>query len=612
MDVCIAALLEINVCLSENFDHHHSLYSEHVVDVAEVLFADHLIHLPRIVYTGDEFEQTVGFLQLEGVVRLLHATDRLKITMSNDEIMEKFIAILLLAVELERGNRLLEMNSCHNYDITESATPYSGNPSLAITPPWKTYKNLRTDHLIHKIRNTCKCITDQHQTYALILEYLLKLLAKNSINCNEALVLMQIVVGATTAGDESIACNSLHMAILEELASTFRWQLQTCMDVTATMTSQTISANGDSDQWFEDRVDGLYESAISIRLSQLPTEPSGSLAGSNAITLKDIKNNILHICLVIETIGCYARKRQQDDYHQKYQVFFMKMLPQLIEKSSSEHYVIRESALMALAGLKRAFNLSTTADLIFVNADYVTQSINTSLKQPDRIENALRILNTATFYNSIESIPHLEGVVHNMIAESSKISQSKNALSFMHAFKCILSNIRQHNVRSTAVDESNDSSLAHTRPATHFSEWAGALTGAMIDIQDGASGDEDNEDDNGEYSSQAIDVDDDNVQSTPYTPPHIQLTVDIMKQCIPRIASNNVDVKLMALECVTIGLDVIKDAEHELLPIVHLVWDPFMQQYRRNKSPVVLRYSFEFLRQVACHAKEFIHQRSTK
>lgn len=618
MNACIPALLEISVCLSENFENHYTLYSEHVVDIAEELFADHLINLPRIIYTGDESEQMVGFLQLQGVVRLLHATNRLKITISNDEIMEKFIAVLLLAVELERENRLLEMNSCHNYDISETAmlavSSHIENQSIAVASPWKNYKNLRTDNLVQKIRNTCKCISEQHQTHALILEFLLKLLAKNSINCNEALVLIQIFVTDAAAKNatepssiESISCDSLHMAILDELACAYRWQLQTHID--DRMMTETIVHNH-TDQWYEDRVDGLYESAISIRLSQIPTEDADSLVRSESITLKDIKNNILHICLVIETIGYYAQKKEHQQ--QKYQVYFMKMLPRLIEKSSSEHYVIREAALMALASLKHAFNLNTTADLIFMNADYVTQSINTSLKQPDQIDNALRILNTATFYNSIESIPHLEGVVHNMILESSKLSQAKNMLSFMHAFKCILSNIREHNSSPDAEGGSIDSTVPVVK--NYFLEWSNILAGAnIVNIQEEEENGG-NDDDAAAEEPLPTDESNENVEQLTQTPPlpHIQLTVDIMKQCIPQIASNNVDIKLMALECLTIGLDLIKDTEQELLPIVHSIWDPFMQQYIRNKSPVVLRYCFQFLQQVARHAKEFIHQRSTK
>lgn len=618
INACIPALLEINVCLSENFEQHYSLYSELVVDVAEELFADHLINLPRIIYTGDESEQMVGFSQLQGVVRLLHATNRLKITIANDEIMEKFIAVLLLAIELERDNRLIEMNSCHNYDVSEISTAHNKSQSITTTPTWKNYKNLRTDNLIHKIHNACKCISEQPQAFALILEFLLKLVAKNSINCNEALVLLQIFVTANTNSpdDESISCDSLHLAILDELGCDYRWQLQT--HVTDQMTTRT-TVHSDSDQWFEDRVDGLYESAISIRLSQIPTEHTDSIARSQSITLKDVKNNILHICLVMETIGYYASMKRQ--HQQKYQVHFMKLLPRLIEKSSSEHYVIRESALMALDSLKRAFNLNTTADLIYVNADYVTQSINASLKQPDQIDNALRILNTASFYNSIESIPHLEGVVHNMIAESSKLNQSKNMLSFMHAFKCILSNIHEHHVKSQAppheaIDNNRISCSTERASAAaqnHFTEWSNVLEKAMTDTQEEEITEDVSESamDIGVETSQANEANTIDEHTT-QTPPHIQLTVNIVKQCIPQIASNNIDVKLMALECLTVGLDVIKHTENELLPIVHLIWDPFMQQYMRNKSPVVLRYCFRFLRQVARHAKEFIHQRSTK
>lgn len=586
---CIPALLEINICLNNENQPHNSSYTENVVDVAEELFATHLVNLPRIIYTGDEDEQMVGFLELQGLVRLLYESNRLKITLSNDDIMEKFIAVLLSAVEMDRDNKLLETNS-HMYDINEMSDL---NQSTDITP-WKNYTNLRNPKILQIVRNTCQCVSKQNQAYTFILEFLFKLLAKNTVSCNEALVLIQIFLDSSENEFEST--DSLHMSILENLLNDYRWQLETHAD------EHSHNSDRESDGiWFEDRVDGLYESAVSVRWSDI--RPNNRPQLSNAITLKEVKNNILHICLVIETIGCYARKKKR-----QYEVCLLKSLPNMIEKSSSAHYFIRVAAVLTLDIFKKAFELNSTSDLIFTNVDYVTQSINTSLKKPHRLNDALRILNTASYYRSIQSIPHLEGVVLNIIAESTKINQSKNMLAFMHAFKCILSNIREYDTKSTnELSSVQPMNCITNLKRNHFDEWIEILQ-AIPCIDDEHIDDDTEIDPSEQNQNDDMDIE----EHKPNIPSYIQLTVNIIKHCIPHIASNDINVKLMAFECLIIGLDLIKDHESELLPIVHLTWDPFMQQCIRNQNPVVLRYCFQFVKQVAIHAKEFINQRSTK
>lgn len=589
---CIPALLEINVCSNTEIQRHYTVYNENVIDIAEESFAAHLINLPRIIYTGDEDEQMVGFLQLHGLVRLLSESNRLKITLSNDDFMEKFIAVLLSAVEMERDNKLLEINS-HMYDINET---FNSIHSTIDIMPWKHFKNLRSPKIVGEIQSTCRCISEQNHAYTFTLEFLLKLLLRNTINCNEALALIQIFLDSSQSDNESI--ESLYISILENLLCNYRWQLETHID--------NISTESDRKNvgvWFEDRVEGLYESAVSVRWSDIRPYDF-QRQKPDTITLKDVKNNILHICLVIETIRCYVRKMKP-----QYEVCLLKSLPQLIEKSSSAHYLIRVSALLALDSFKVAYKLNSTSDLIFDNADYVTQTINTSLKKPHRLKDALRILNTASFYRSIQSIPHLEGVVMNIIAESTKINQTKNMHAFMHAFKCILSNIREYDSKlENEPLKSNEMDFTINTKRDYFDEWLDILK------NDSFSDDEINEDDTEinpteeQMNENLMEID----EEKPNIPSYIHLSVNIIKHCIPHIASNDINVKLMAFECLTIGFDLIKDYESELLPIVHLTWDPFMQQCIRNQNPVVLRYCFQFLKQIAIHAKEFISQRSAK
>lgn len=543
----------------------------------EKQFVDHLIRLFRVAHTGDEDEQIANIRLLRGFIFMLCKADRLKITLSNDITLVKFISVLLSMVELERPMKLLEENN-NIYDLSEKKT--DNVQSLVLlrdNTPWKIYKNLRNPKLIKEIASICKCLSDHVPVNIFILEYLTKLLITNSINCNEALVIVQLIAGPFIEND---SCESMHTVILEQLLRDFRWNLATETSEQPVREHQT---------WFEDHVDGLYESAITISLSDIQNTNE-----NDVITIKDIKNNILHMCLTIETIGLYAKRLGE-----RYQIYMLKSLHRLLEKSASVHYMIRISALVALNNVKEAFGLKSISELIFSNADYLTFSINISLKKSEQIDVALRMLSIVLHYSSVESMPHLEDIIETIVLESAKLNQSNNILSFMRAFNLILSTIRE-----SVVDDSVSLEKSIEENHTSYIEiWRNIL-----------KEEEEEEEDHEEIDNDAPEQDEEPVDEDvkKVKPPLVQLSINIIKRSIPYFASKNQDIKLSALDCITIGLDIIKDYEDDLLPIVHQLWDPFLNQCIRDTSPVVLRYCIRLLTKLSLYAKDFIYKRSAE
>lgn len=600
---CVPVLLEINISLANKHGERSKfVYNDCIIDIAEELFIAQLIHLPRIIYTGDEDEQISNMLQLRGLVVMLCETQRLKITLANESSLGNFVAILLSIVELERSAKLLEEN-ISIFDINDK-TPETINSLVMLrnNTQWKMYKNIRNTEIMIEIELICTYISQTEPVNVLVLEYLANLIAKNSINCNEALIIVQMFVKNAFAVNDP--CESLHYVILDELFCDYRWDL-----ATETSEHRIVSGSDNRSEWFEDRTEGLFESAISVRFSDITDPLVDQQYG--AITINDVKNNILHECLVIETVGMYAQQLAN-----RYQPFLIKSLHRLLEKSTSIHNMIRISALIALNSLKAAFALNSISELILNNADYITYAINMSLKRPDQIETAIRILSIVLYYCSVDSIPHLENIISTVLAETKKINQTINTLSFMRVFELILSTIRE-NIRKNSLPneefEPNDKKPAEEAELVKgcLDVWLGILNEKEEEDFEENLNDNTNENDGVNETNFAEDMEINEMEKKAL-PILVQLSINIIKRCIPYLGSKEQDTKLIALKCVNTGLDIVKDYENELLPIVHQVWHPFVHQCMEDKSSVVLRYCIQLLAKLAQYAKDFIYKRSTE
>lgn len=568
-----------------------------MIDIAENLLLKQFIILPRAIYTGDEDDQMSNLSQLLGLISLLCKMNRIRITLTNEKALQSLVTILLSSLELDRTQKLLEGNQQSIYEISESnAIAVESLPLLQNNTPWKVYKNIRNVKLISKIEEICKLLSNQQPYNVFIYDRLLKLLRKNSANCNEVLVLFQLLLSNNM--DRSIQNN-----VIDELLDDCRWTL-------ATEANENIQKTdfGESD-WYEDRTEGLYESSVSIRMSDIKFQQHSELPCPEAITINDVKFNILHICLVMETLGLYALELKE-----KFQPFLLQSLHRLLEKSLNKHYMIQISAMLALNRIKTAFGLNSVADLLLYNADYITYSINVSLKKAENSKTAITILSCVLQYCSLESMPHLENIIATVLEESGKVNQSINMLSFMELFRMILLAIRSkmdpenistesnsqegtENSNVTAISNNHCNWLRMLAETSNESELEDETINELIDTEDLEGDAASGEDESDEKKPKSILID---------------YTTKIMKRCIRNLSSKNREEKIIVLETLSIGLDIIKDLEDELLPLVHLIWEPFINQCIRDKNPVILRRCIQLLVKLAKYAKDFIYKRSEK
>lgn len=585
MPTCIPKILQMRLSLDTEslLKDQKIVFSDNILDIIEDLFISTLTKMPRMMYTGDEDEQLVVGSELYGLLAVLKKADRLKTIMSNERIIHLFSSALIAAVELNLQRDLFEGN-IRIYEI--GGTPAETIIDLQSKTPWKTYRNIRNDSFILKIESICKLIGDSGAAGEFLIESLLESLHNNSIKCNEILVLLQMIMKSKKVS------MSVRGPIIDELLQDIRWTLS--MEVTSNTNEQYDKSN--KSEWFEDRTEGLYESAISIRIKDI--KPSDKpIQPETIINLNDVKFNILHTCLILETLGICAESSKDE-----FQSYLLFCLHRILEKAASNYQMIQMSAVLALNNVRNAFNLSSIADLIVKNSDYVTHSIGISLKYPDRSETALDVLRVVLHYCSLESIPHLETIITTVLSENSKVNQSSNSISFLKLFSMVLKAIKiSTNDDDKKLFETNE------KIANKCIDWISYLNDDEVQIDDDNDSDVNMTTDDVEMNEQ--EQKQENEETKESLSPLIRQTADIMNRCIKSLSSTIRDEKIVAMEAISVGLDILYPYEDELLPIVHLIWTPFMYQCIRDTSAVTLRRCIALLSKLAKYAKMFIYKR---
>lgn len=98
----------------------------------------------------------------------------------------------------------------------------------------------------------------------------------------------------------------------------------------------------------------------------------------------------------------------------------------------------------------------------------------------------------------------------------------------------------------------------------------------------------------------------------PDPPYHIKITVSILKKTLNYLPAKDKSTKLLALDIMRNGFEIIRDWEDELLPLVHLAWSPLTERFKDYKEPLIINLSFQLLETLAKLSKDFIRSRTSK
>lgn len=315
MEPCLPELFEITIALSQINDSNistlcHSTLQKSIsnLDIIENILHSHLIKMPRILMTGTADEQTSALRLFKGILQMF-ADTKLKIIFSNSELLNKIIGILLTAVELEKSTELLhEEYSIRQFDQYVECGKF----------PWKLFKNLTAQQVELEIADTCQII-GQSTASNIFTNYLLDLFHETDRNCNEIIVLLQLTIPHSNDKEIIDLC-------LDALLNDIHWELA----IQSNQNTALIRNEQENSYWHEERTEGLYESAVTIRYTDVrwTENESLNLPTDDIITINDAKFNVLHMCLVLETIGKLALSLKLN-----FQPFLLRSLHRVLEKT---------------------------------------------------------------------------------------------------------------------------------------------------------------------------------------------------------------------------------------------------------------------------------------
>lgn len=274
------------------------------------LFNTNLIKLPRIIYRGEENEQIAALTLLKGQIRLLSNGERLKIIFNNEQTLSTLIQILISSVELEFSNELL----LDEYAIRDhTSQSIFKNDSL----PWKNYKNLKNPVLQKQVKEICDILGKSNVMYIFV-SYILDAIKTDVRNCNELIILLNY-----TIVENEIKLNVLE-TIFEELLEEIHWDLT----IHANDNYILNKTNDETSQFFEDGIEGVYQSSTKIRFTDVRVQIEEEEDFDSLVTLNDAKFHVLHICLILETCGNLAKF-----FNQRKDFYLMKCFHKILEKT---------------------------------------------------------------------------------------------------------------------------------------------------------------------------------------------------------------------------------------------------------------------------------------
>lgn len=193
------------------------------LDQLEQIFLAQLTLLPRLIHAGTEDELMAATLLMTGLLQSLSQT-RLKSVFSCARTLERFVDVLLDAFELDRSGDLL-----HEQFFTGNIVC---DPSVGT--PWKRFERLSTAKLLAYAQRLVR-IVGRSNAVEIVFKSLMDLLQDNDPRCNEALVVVQLMLALDGWGE----VNRIEQC-LEELLDGRHWQLDVRADRTTALEMEEV------------------------------------------------------------------------------------------------------------------------------------------------------------------------------------------------------------------------------------------------------------------------------------------------------------------------------------------------------------------------------------
>ncbi|XP_017074744.2 TELO2-interacting protein 1 homolog [Drosophila eugracilis] len=556
---------------------------------AEMLLDAHLNKWPRILHRCEDNEQFAELLFFKGFLRNIN-TDKLQLLLLVPKNLEMFVTCLLTALDQRTTRDLLnEEYSLRRIRVGDS----KGLAAELAKLPWRQFKHLASKRTVDILYDIAALLGAQPSLNRLIFDYCQELIQQRSSSMNECVLLLTLMVTPQekTARESRLVLANL---LLHQILRDEHWNLALQPD-----SAWRLKVHKPT-YWFEERTPGLYSSAVEVRTQDCDSDDEQTEVVANRVTIADAQFNVLHTCLILDAVG-HCAKFIGDTFDRH----IFSSLHKVLLKVASSNTIVHQAASFAFVSMQLALRYAEPSHFIECSTDYISFHLNALLKRSPESTAAVDILTVVLQYSTRGNVPHLDSLFQTIREECSKTHQSSNVHSYLRVFKAFLNHVTKWQV-DAAVEVNAELPMQVDEEQSVLNTWMSVLNKPQIleDLNGDAEMTEDPAKDDTE--------DDDDTEpkpTKPVLPRHVEMVKDILGQVIKFISTADQGQQIAALECFSSGLPLLADYEDELLPLVHLVWQPLVEKFRQ-KDALVINRCFTLLHLLGVHAKDFIFKRS--
>ncbi|CAG9769438.1 unnamed protein product [Ceutorhynchus assimilis] len=319
-------------------------------------------------------------------------------------------------------------------------------------------------------------------------------------------------------------------------------------------------------------------------------------------TLEEIQANVITICLLTEGIGNISIVLKD-----KFKPCLLETLYMVLEKAGSGHPLISVAGLLTLHNLVKSCGYKDEADLLNSNFDFFSFHVQKKLTKPDDKDGVLNVLSVVLQYSNVDVLIPMKNLTEEVLVISCDRFKEQYATAYLRVFKMFIMSLR----RWFIVDDYSEKTIK-SRKEKELEQEHYKVSGFdesndfSDDIMGGKSAEEMYKEDM-EKIEQDCDVMEEKEKPTP--PMHVQLTTLILTRSLHFLPSKIQSRKFLVLEILEKGIEILRDWEDELLPVIHQIWSPLMPRFSEDSDAITMRLSIQLVATMARLSKDFIHRR---
>lgn len=306
--------------------------------------------------------------------------------------------------------------------------------------------------------------------------------------------------------------------------------------------------------------------------------------------------------------------------------------------SGSGNSLISYIGVHTLENITEAQQHKTIGDLLRANVDYFSYHIIMKLRQIDHNPGVFDVIKVVMKYSRLDFLPHLKGIVEDVLRQLSTPHYQKDTYSFLKIFHTFIICMKTLiNWDNTKVTKEENARATNNHSETIILSLLEYYNAKKIDekIEDDIEETESDtnlpdtellEETNEDYSDLNIEGNESYIyfyskiylfticlsdKQDKKLPTHIKIIIEVMKRCMHFLPSKDVQKSLMAMQTLQEGLPILIEWEDELLPIVHQLWHPLTDRFN-DGNILIINHAWQLLHVLANISNDFIRNRTLR